>query len=122
MPENARKNGQEEQELLAAKPGCRSVQVSAIGPSGHIRLKNGKKSCSRGIDPSGTNLERSPTTGGSWGQVRLNPGDRGQAEPTNGLESQHGTADLGPRGALNVKPMVNNVRPHHDRSSWNAPL
>ena len=33
---------------------------------------------------------------------------RGQREPTDGLESQHGTANVELRGALNVKPVVDN--------------
>ena len=63
------KSGQEEQYLLAAKPGRGSVSLDRRGRGTE---KKGKKEWSRGIDPLATQLERSPTARSSWGQVRPN--------------------------------------------------
>ena len=62
--------------------------------------KKKNKEWSKGIDPLTTNLERSPTTRTSWGQVQPNKVET-KIQPTDGLEGQHGTA--------NMKPVVYNV-------------
>ena len=37
---------------------------------------------------------------------------KGQRETTDGLESQHGTDNVEPKGFLNVDPVVDNMGPH----------
>ena len=79
--------------------------------------KKEKKQLVQRIDPSAAKLERVSTTEDPWGQVQSNKKNGGQAELTNGLGSVHGAANVGPTGAFNVKPVVDNVRPHHGSSS-----
>ena len=69
MPKRNKKSGREKQDLLAAKPGRGSMSLDRRGSGSE---KKGKKEWSRGIDPLATNLERSPTARGSWGQVQPN--------------------------------------------------
>ena len=37
---------------------------------------------------------------------------KGQRETTDGLESQHGTENVEPKGSLNVEPVVDSMRPY----------
>ena len=115
--EKKKKSGQEKQDLLVAKPGRMSVSLDRRGRGAE---KNSKTYWSRGIDPLATKLKRSPTRGSPWRQVQPNKkvGENRQM----GWRVQHGSTNVGPKGTLNVKPMVDNVRPHHCSNSWNAPL
>ena len=74
--------------------------------------KKGKKEWSKGIDPLATKLERSPTARGSLGQVH--PNKKVEAKQNRQMGWRVSTEPLtwNLRGALNVKPVVDNVGPH----------
>ena len=91
-----RKSGREKQDsLLAAKPGRGSVPLHRRRRGAE---KKGMKHWSRGIDPLAAKLERSPTARSSWRPVRPDKKGRSQREPTDELESLHGTANVRPKG------------------------
>ena len=57
-----------------------------------------KKNWSKGIDPLAANLERSPINRELLEAGTTKQEGGGQREPTKGSESQHGTANVGPKG------------------------
>ena len=76
-----------------------------------VPRKKGNKEWSRGIDPLATKLERTPTARGSWGQVQ--PNKNVEAKENRQVDWRVSTGPLtwNLRGLLNVKPVVDNMRP-----------
>ena len=135
---------QEEQDLVDAKPGWRSVcldprgryaekngksnqrsktswlQIQNVGrPLGHVRYQKRRKT-SPGKQIFCYKARAGCYYAGALGGRYNHKNEKGLADPTNGLERQHETANVGPTGALNAKPMMDNVRPHHGSNSLNA--
>ena len=117
--EKTRKSDQEKQYLLAAKPGRRSASVDCRGRGAE---QNVKKKMFQGNRSTGDKARTEPDNRELLEAGTAKQEGRGQREPTSGLESQHGTANVGRKGALTVRPMVDNVRAHHGSNSWNASL
>ena len=64
----------------------------------------------QGARSAGYKAKTEPDSKGLLGAGTTKQG-RGQREPTDGLDSQHGTANVRPKGVLNVKPIVDNTGP-----------
>ena len=64
------------------------------------------------IDPLATKLERSPTARISWGQVRPNKEVDAKESRQMGWRVNTGPLMWDLRGAVDVKPVVDNVGPH----------
>ena len=111
MPKRNKKKWSREQDLLAAKPRRGSVSLDRRG-RGAEKKRRSRKEWSRGMDPLTTKLERSPTARGSWGQVR--PNKKVEAKENRQMGWRVSTEPLtwNLRGALNVKPVVDNMGPY----------
>ena len=108
MPKKQKKTCSRKKYLSTAKLGRGSVSLDRRGRGAE---KKSKKYLSRGMDPLATKLERSPTARGSWGQVRPNKVET-RDNRQMGLRVSTGSLTWDLRGALNVKPVVDNVGPY----------
>ena len=112
-----RQSGREEQNLLAAKSGRGSVSLDRRGRGA---AKKSYQKVVQGNRCAGYKARTEPDSKELLGAGTTKQEGRGQRESTDELKSQHGTANVGPKGASQREANSRHCGTIRGSNSWNA--